>query len=485
MRRMTPRCDRLVASVPLLVLMLVVSGCGLLPDGDQGGADDRGQVAGDDSTEEPDKATEAPPDEATEAEPTEDATEELEVLEGGTEEPTEEPTDEPIEEPTEETEEAGELPEEWHVDSSGDGVPDFIAEQYLESDPEQVPCFADVDCPGIEAGELAGLVADEGEEPPQESVMLLLDSSGSMADELEDGQKMELAKEAVEYFAVATPDTTDLGFAVFGHAGSMDPAEQDESCAEIGVLAELGEADHESVPPLLEEFSPTGFTPLALALATAGEAFDGREEGDNRVVLISDGLETCDGDPVAEARALHESGIELVVDVIAYDVPEEEHEALEEIAEVTGGEFLDADTGDLLRQRMREISRLRGEATGSFRCLRNEAVDIYRCLRHHRSDLRDAFRAVAAEGDYTDAQEDAIDDMRFDARDWAREQHALVSEWRGGQHSAVQDAREEAEQRVEERYGEELSDEVSLLDGSGRLVCADPRPVAGLASLRR
>ena len=65
----------------------------------------------------------------------------------------------------------------------------------------------------------------------------------------------------------------------------------------------------------------------------------------NRIVIISDGLETCDGDPVASAQGLLDQGIEVVVDVIGFDLADADRASLEEVARVTGGTYRDARTG--------------------------------------------------------------------------------------------------------------------------------------------
>ena len=74
----------------------------------------------------------------------------------------------------------------------------------------------------------------------------------------------------------------------------------------------------------------------------------------NRIVIISDGLETCDGDPVASAQGLLDQGIEVVVDVIGFDLAEADRASLEEVARVTGGTYTDARTGADLNAVLRQ-----------------------------------------------------------------------------------------------------------------------------------
>lgn len=60
------------------------------------------------------------------------------------------------------------------------------------------------------------------------------------------------------------------------------------------------------------------------------------------VHLDSDGIETCDADPVTAARRLHDSDIDVVVNVIGFDVDAQAARQLEAVAKTGGGEYLRA-----------------------------------------------------------------------------------------------------------------------------------------------
>ncbi len=118
----------------------------------------------------------------------------------------------------------------------------------------------------------------------------------------------------------------------------------------------------EAIRDVLARFQPTGWTPVAGALRAAAEAFRGKEGEVNRVYLVSDGIETCDGDPVAAARQLHETtGLAVQVNVVGFGVDRDAAQQLRRVAEVAGGTYHDARTGaDLeayFRQQAEEVSR--------------------------------------------------------------------------------------------------------------------------------
>ena len=76
------------------------------------------------------------------------------------------------------------------------------------------------------------------------------------------------------------------------------------------------------------------------------------------VILVSDGVETCNPDPCAAARLLEEAGIDFTAHVIGFDVGSDP-EALAQmqcIADETGGQFLTADNADQLTAALTQVA---------------------------------------------------------------------------------------------------------------------------------
>ena len=55
--------------------------------------------------------------------------------------------------------------------------------------------------------------------------------------------------------------------------------------------------------------------------------------------VVSDGIETCGGDPIAAANSLKESGVAPIVHVIGFDLNEKDQKQLQEIAKAAGGTY--------------------------------------------------------------------------------------------------------------------------------------------------
>ena len=163
--------------------------------------------------------------------------------------------------------------------------------------------------------------------------------------------KIVIAKDVVEGLVRSLPVERRLGFVAYGHRNKGD-------CDDIETLAEVG-AEREAVISKLRDLSPTGKTPLSKSVEHAATALNYTK---NRatVILVSDGLETCDIDPCALAKTLEENGLDFTVHVVGFDVTEEERAGLQCIAEETGGEFLAADNADQLGNALAQVAA--GEA---------------------------------------------------------------------------------------------------------------------------
>jgi len=188
------------------------------------------------------------------------------------------------------------------------------------------------------------------------NVELILDASGSMAEDVpgsENQSRMEAAKAAMRDVIARTPEREGLnvGFRVYGHEGSNSEADKALSCRSTELLVPLDGVDKEALLQQVESFEPTGWTPLALALTEAGEDFaSGGESVTNAIILITDGEETCGGDPCDVAGQLNAAAIELTTHVVGFALTGEQRRAVRCIAEEGGGELFTAENADELSE---------------------------------------------------------------------------------------------------------------------------------------
>jgi hypothetical protein len=75
----------------------------------------------------------------------------------------------------------------------------------------------------------------------------------------------------------------------------------------------------------------------------------------NAVVLVSDGEDTCGGDPCAGAAALASAGLNLKIHVVGFDVNREQRAQLECIADKGGGLYFQADDSAGLEKALAQV----------------------------------------------------------------------------------------------------------------------------------
>lgn len=176
------------------------------------------------------------------------------------------------------------------------------------------------------------------------NVELILDSSNSMAERAGSETKMEAAKQALTGFVAALPKNANVALRVYGHKGGQDNVSKSESCASTELVYTFQPLDRPKFNQAVRTFKPAGWTPVAGALKASQADFTGKnaEQHTNIIYMVSDGVETCGGDPVAAAQALHESDVKAIINVIGFDVDDKGREQLKQIAAAGGGEYLEA-----------------------------------------------------------------------------------------------------------------------------------------------
>ena len=165
-------------------------------------------------------------------------------------------------------------------------------------------------------------------------ILLILDCSGSMWGRVEGKAKISLAKDVTRELIKDIPAKVELGLMAYGHRKKGD-------CKDIETIGKLG-ADRKVLEAAVLKLSARGKTPIADSLLKAGATLSSRE-GETTLVLVSDGLETCGGDPCKVAGELRGKGLKLVIHVVGFDVDSKAAAQLKCIANAGGGQYFQAD----------------------------------------------------------------------------------------------------------------------------------------------
>ena len=182
---------------------------------------------------------------------------------------------------------------------------------------------------------------------------LILDSSGSMAEATSDGEpRIDAAKRVLSNVIDVIPNDTgriNVGFRVFGHTGNNTEAGRAESCRGTELRVPIDGVNRDALQAQVDAYEPVGWTPITLALTEAAKDFPAAADGiSNSMILVTDGLETCDGDPCAAATAISKGDVHAVINVIGFGTSQEETNTLSCIANNSGGLLLSANNYDEL-----------------------------------------------------------------------------------------------------------------------------------------
>jgi len=186
---------------------------------------------------------------------------------------------------------------------------------------------------------------DDGEKP--ERVSLVLDASGSMRAHVDGRSKFDVARDVILELLEDWDMEIDLGLTVYGHRNG--------TCEDVETVVPVGLPRPGAVAAALDAVHPRGSTPLTRAVTMAAGDLARAGSDAARVVLVSDGQETCGLDPCTLAAKTAELGVELTAYVVGFDVLRngKAQAELRCLARQTGGTFQLAWDAHSLRSALR------------------------------------------------------------------------------------------------------------------------------------
>ncbi len=185
---------------------------------------------------------------------------------------------------------------------------------------------------------LTGVLPSGAQDASSAALLLILDASGSMRGQIEGENKIVIARRVLKGLVDELPETSELGLVAYGHRREGD-------CEDIETLVPLGSVDRAALKATVDGLNPKGKTPITRSVQQAFDVVRQRGAAAT-VILVSDGLETCGGDPCAAVRAAKEQGIEFILHVVGFDVAGEDVSQLECAAQAGGGLFMSAENAD-------------------------------------------------------------------------------------------------------------------------------------------
>lgn len=167
-----------------------------------------------------------------------------------------------------------------------------------------------------------------------EQSLIVLDASGSMWGRIDGKPKLEIAREALTTVLGGMAPEKEIGLLAYGHR-------EKGNCSDIELVVPPGRNKASAINEAAGKLRFLGKTPLTEAVRQAAIALRYTEEKAT-VILITDGIETCQADPCALGAELAKAGVGFKAHVVGFDLSREDGRKVACLAEKTGGRYIAA-----------------------------------------------------------------------------------------------------------------------------------------------
>ncbi len=182
------------------------------------------------------------------------------------------------------------------------------------------------------------------------NVLFILDGSNSMWGQVDGTSKITTAKAVLVDLLKSLPGGTNVGIMAYGHRW-------EGNCKDVELLVPIGPNNPGELARRIGTIQPKGKTPLTYALDQSLPLFASLKGQNNYVVLVSDGKETCGGDPCQAAKKLAAAGVGVKIHVVGFDVSAAEKGQLECIAKEGKGRYFNAGNTEEFKRAFAQVKR--------------------------------------------------------------------------------------------------------------------------------
>ena len=140
-------------------------------------------------------------------------------------------------------------------------------------------------------------------------ILFVFDASQSMSGTWESDKKINIARQILIDLidSLQYVENVQMALRVYGHQSPVPP----QDCSDTKLEVPFAPNNASRIRQKLRFISPKGTTPIANSLAMSVNDFPECDNCRNIIVLITDGIEACDGDPCAVSKELQKQGIVL------------------------------------------------------------------------------------------------------------------------------------------------------------------------------
>ncbi len=140
-------------------------------------------------------------------------------------------------------------------------------------------------------------------------ILFVFDASQSMSGTWESDEKINIARQILVDLvdSLEKVENIEMALRVYGHQSPVPP----QDCSDTRLEVPFAPNNASRIRTKLRDISPRGTTPIASSLAMTVSDFPNTENCRNIIILITDGIEACDGDPCLVSLDLQRKGIIL------------------------------------------------------------------------------------------------------------------------------------------------------------------------------
>jgi hypothetical protein len=187
--------------------------------------------------------------------------------------------------------------------------------------------------------------------PAGSAVEIILDASGSMLQKIGKERRIDIARQTLTKLVTATiPAGTPFAFRVFGR--------MEDSC-QSDLDVPLGPLNVQAVSAKIASLEPKNGAKTAIGASLEKVASDlNSVQGERLVILLTDGEETCGGDPAAAIEKLKKSGASVRVNIVGLAIDDAQLAAtFRHWADAGSGTYFDAQGAAALNEAMAKAMR--------------------------------------------------------------------------------------------------------------------------------
>ena len=179
-------------------------------------------------------------------------------------------------------------------------------------------------------------------------IIFIYDASGSMWGQMEGKTKMEIASSVLSKSINDFADNQKIGLVAYGHRKKGD-------CNDVETLVPLSNTSKSKVSSAIQNIKPLGKTPLAYSATTVIDQLRNSNEKAT-IILITDGIESCNGNICEVVKAAKKEGIDFKLHIVGFGLKAGETDQLKCAATAGDGNYYDAADASGLGDAMSEVA---------------------------------------------------------------------------------------------------------------------------------